>query len=103
MDFFAGPGARRQVLVFFRGASQPGDRWWIFFAGQGPANKDPLRIPSGIEAIPVKSGQQETSVGFFEPARKKNPTLVSIEVEPGCQETGVGFFSQARQISSNKC
>ena len=52
-------------MICFRGASQPGDRWWIFFAGQGPANKDPLRIPSGIEAIPVKSGQQETSVGFF--------------------------------------
>ena len=36
----------------------------FFFAGQGPANKDPLRIPSGIEAIPVKSGQQETR-GIF--------------------------------------
>ena len=64
----------------------------FFFAGQGPANKDPLRIPSGIEAIPVKSGQQETSVGFYLSLREKNPTLVSIEVEPGCQETGVGFF-----------
>ena len=33
--------------------------------------EDPLRIPSGVEAIPVKSGQQETSHYFLGPRQMK--------------------------------
>ena len=36
----------------------------FYFAGQGPANDDSLRIPSGAEVTPVNSGQQETGHEF---------------------------------------
>ena len=53
-----------QDFVFAEPASlETGDDF--VFAGQGPANEDPLRIPSGVEAIPVKSGQRETSDDFY--------------------------------------
>ena len=53
------------MLIFFAEPASLETGGGFFFAGQGPANKDPLRIPSGIEAIPVKSGQQETSHDFY--------------------------------------
>ena len=52
-------------MIFFAEPASLETGVGFFFAGQGPANKDPLRIPSGIEAIPVKSGQQETSDDFY--------------------------------------
>ena len=59
------------MIVFSRG--QPAWRQVrICFAGQGPASEDPLRIPSGVEAIPVKSGQQQTSQEVFLGPRQKN-------------------------------
>ena len=69
--FFAGPRAKETSQGFyFAGSAGQGTSQVFIFAGQGPASEDPLRIPSGVEAIPVKSGQQETSQDFFGPAPK---------------------------------
>ena len=78
--------ARRQDRIFFRGArsketrqevffAEPASletRQEVFFAAQGPAIEDSLRIPSGVEAIPVKSGQQETRQEVFLGPHEKN-------------------------------
>ena len=57
-------------MIFFAGPASLETSHDFFFAGQGPANEDPLRIPSGVEAIPVKSGQQETSHDFYSGQRQ---------------------------------
>ena len=52
--------------MIFISRNQPAWRQgMIFFAGQGPANDDSLRIPAEAEVAPVKSGQQETGHDFY--------------------------------------
>ena len=66
-------------MIFFRRAKGKETSHDCYFAGPASLEtgndlfsraqvhpiEDPLRIPSGIEAITVKSGQQETSHDFY--------------------------------------
>ena len=65
-DFFSqGQEQGDETGFFFAEPASLETRQDFYFAAQGPAIGNSLRIPSGVEAILVKSGQQETRQDFY--------------------------------------